>query len=105
MAKDVDMDALARCTPGFSGAELYNLVNQAALKASVDGLRQVSMHALNYAKDKIMMGAEKTSAVITPGSAVLSVLCLLIITTVLTIRDDEVHCNPRGWSCLGGHKD
>jgi ATP-dependent Zn protease len=56
MDPEVDMEQLARGTPGFSGAELFNLVNQAALKASVDGLKDVGMAALEYAKDKIMMG-------------------------------------------------
>eukprot|EP00600_Ochromonadales_sp_CCMP1393_P004562 CAMPEP_0174969612 /NCGR_PEP_ID=MMETSP0004_2-20121128/8872_1 /TAXON_ID=420556 /ORGANISM="Ochromonas sp., Strain CCMP1393" /LENGTH=724 /DNA_ID=CAMNT_0016219147 /DNA_START=355 /DNA_END=2529 /DNA_ORIENTATION=+ len=62
--KDVDMEQLARGTPGFSGAELFNLMNQAALKASVDNLNKVGMAALEYAKDKIMMGSERKSAVI-----------------------------------------
>mmetsp|Transcript_18773 Transcript_18773/g.18093 ORF Transcript_18773/g.18093 Transcript_18773/m.18093 type:complete len:812 (-) Transcript_18773:205-2640(-) len=62
--KDVDMEQLARGTPGFSGAELYNLVNQAAVKASVDGLKSIGMQAFEYAKDKIMMGAERKSAVL-----------------------------------------
>jgi ATP-dependent metalloprotease len=65
---DVDMSQLARGTPGFSGAELSNLVNQAALKASIDGLKAVGMGALEYAKDKIMMGAERKSAVISPDT-------------------------------------
>eukprot|EP01038_Epipyxis_sp_PR26KG_P013825 gene13825-18539_t len=63
---DVDMEQLARGTPGFSGAELFNLINQAALKASVDGLKSVGMASLEHAKDKIMMGAERKSAVISP---------------------------------------
>jgi ATP-dependent metalloprotease len=60
------MEQIARGTPGFSGAELSNLVNQAALKSSVDGLSAVSMSGLEYAKDKIMMGAERKTAVISP---------------------------------------
>jgi ATP-dependent metalloprotease len=66
MDADVDLEQLARGTPGFSGAELFNLVNTAALKASVDGLKAVTMHSLEYAKDKIMMGAERKSAIISP---------------------------------------
>ena len=64
LGRDVDMEQLARGTPGFSGADLFNMVNQAALKASVEGLRAISMGSLEYAKDKIMMGAERQSAII-----------------------------------------
>ena len=66
LSDDVDLEQIARGTPGFSGAELFNLINQAALKASIEGLRSVGMQALEYAKDKIMMGAERKSAVIRP---------------------------------------
>jgi ATP-dependent metalloprotease len=69
LAKDVDLNVLARGTTGFSGADLYNLMNQAALKASVDGLNSITMSVLEYAKDKIMMGAERRTAVITAETA------------------------------------
>lgn len=62
----VDLEALARGTPGMSGADLFNLVNQAALKAALDGAAAVTMRALDFAKDKILMGAERKSAVLTP---------------------------------------
>jgi len=68
VAADVDLTDLARGTPGFSGAELENLVNSAAIKASVDNLDTVPITAFEWAKDKIMMGAERKSAVITPES-------------------------------------
>jgi ATP-dependent metalloprotease len=64
VSDDVDMEQIARGTPGFSGAELFNLINQAAIKASVEGLKSISMGALEYAKDKIMMGVERKSAII-----------------------------------------
>jgi ATP-dependent metalloprotease len=64
LAEDVDLDVLARGTTGMSGADLFNLMNQAAVKASVEGLNAINMAVLEYAKDKILMGAERTSAVI-----------------------------------------
>ncbi|XP_030612765.1 ATP-dependent zinc metalloprotease YME1L1 isoform X2 [Archocentrus centrarchus] len=57
----VDAEIIARGTVGFSGAELENLVNQAALKAAVDGKEMVTMKDLEFAKDKILMGPERRS--------------------------------------------
>lgn len=57
---DADLHVLARGTPGFSGADLSNLVNKAACKASKDGAADVQMKDLEHAKDLIMMGAERT---------------------------------------------
>ena len=69
IADNVDLNILARGTTGFSGADLYNLMNQAAVKASVDGLDAITMQVFEWAKDKILMGAERKSAVITPETA------------------------------------
>ncbi|CAM0142234.1 i-AAA protease yme1 [Umbelopsis sp. WA50703] len=67
-ASDVDVSITARGTPGFSGADLANLVNQAAIQASREGVREVGQKQLEFAKDKILMGAERRSAVITDDS-------------------------------------
>ena len=64
----VDASVIARGTPGFSGADLANLVNQAAIKATREKCREVTLHHLEFAKDKILMGAERRSAVITDES-------------------------------------
>jgi cell division protease FtsH len=63
VADDVDASIIARGTPGFSGADLANLVNEAALFAARGGKRLVSMEEFDKAKDKIMMGAERKSMV------------------------------------------
>ncbi|MGQ0526913.1 MAG: ATP-dependent zinc metalloprotease FtsH [Alphaproteobacteria bacterium] len=60
---NVDAHVIARGTPGFSGADLANLVNEAALLAARRGKRVVSMNELEEAKDKVMMGAERKSMV------------------------------------------
>jgi len=65
LASDVDARIIARGTPGFSGADLANLVNEAALMAARKGKRSVSMSEFEHAKDKVMMGAERRSMVMT----------------------------------------
>lgn len=63
LADGIEPAVIARGTPGFSGADLANLVNEAALFAARRNLRLVSMEELELAKDKIMMGAERKSMV------------------------------------------
>jgi cell division protease FtsH len=65
LAPDVDSRTIARGTPGFSGADLANLVNEAALLAARKGKRLVAMSEFEEAKDKVMMGAERKSMVMT----------------------------------------
>ena len=65
LGPDVDLRIIARGTPGFSGADLANLVNEAALTAARVGRRFVAMMDFESAKDKIMMGAERRSMVLT----------------------------------------
>ena len=63
IAQDVDASLIARGTPGFSGADLANLVNEAALVAARTAKKLVGMEQLEFAKDKVMMGAERRSMV------------------------------------------
>ncbi|MHC0053339.1 ATP-dependent zinc metalloprotease FtsH [Actibacterium sp. D379-3] len=63
LGPDVDLRIIARGTPGFSGADLANLVNEAALMAARIGRRFVTMEDFESAKDKVMMGAERRSMV------------------------------------------
>lgn len=61
----IDASVLARGTPGFSGAELQNLVNQAAVHAARAGKPKVTARDFEWAKDRVMLGSERRSAVIT----------------------------------------
>ncbi|MFQ6018169.1 MAG: ATP-dependent zinc metalloprotease FtsH [Kiloniellaceae bacterium] len=65
LAPDVEPRIIARGTPGFSGADLANLVNEAALIAARSGKRVVTMADFEFAKDKVLMGAERRSMVMT----------------------------------------
>jgi cell division protease FtsH len=86
MAPDVDAKIIARGTPGFSGADLANLVNEAALLAARQDKKVVTMRELEAAKDKVMMGVERKSMVMSEeekrmtayheaGHAVVSIHC------------------------------
>jgi len=61
---DVELSLIARSTPGFSGADLENLVNESALHAAKSGRDKVNMKDFEYAKDKVMMGVERKSMLI-----------------------------------------
>uniref|UniRef100_A0A0D9V2Z6 AAA+ ATPase domain-containing protein n=1 Tax=Leersia perrieri TaxID=77586 RepID=A0A0D9V2Z6_9ORYZ len=61
VAIDVDVNAIARSTPGFNGADLANLVNIAAIKAAVEGADKLTAAQLEFAKDRIIMGTERRS--------------------------------------------
>jgi len=64
VSSDVDIAVLARATPGFAGADLENLVNEAALLAARNNQEKVNMSDFELAKDKVMMGAERRSMII-----------------------------------------
>ncbi|MEK7286156.1 MAG: ATP-dependent zinc metalloprotease FtsH [Nitrospirota bacterium] len=67
MAKDVVLETIARGTPGFSGADLGNLINEAALLAARKEKTEVYMSDFEHAKDKVLMGVERNSMVISPA--------------------------------------
>jgi cell division protease FtsH len=66
LASDVDLAVIARGTPGFSGADLENLVNEAALLAARVEKKQIEMEDFEQAKDKVLMGVERKSMIISP---------------------------------------
>jgi cell division protease FtsH len=72
MAPDVNLKTVARGTPGFSGADLANLVNEAALMAARRNKRMVTQDDFEDAKDKVMMGAERKSLVMTEEEKMLT---------------------------------
>lgn len=63
LSKDVDVEILARGTTGFTGADLENMVNQAALRAAIDGADSVTMKYLENARDKVLMGPERKARI------------------------------------------
>jgi cell division protease FtsH len=65
VSEDTDLNVLARGTPGFSGADLANMVNEAALNAARMNRKQVVMYDFELAKDKVLMGAERKSMLLT----------------------------------------
>lgn len=64
LSKNVDLRILARSTPGFTGADIANMVNEAALFASRMGKKKIEMKDFEFAKDKVLMGAERRSMII-----------------------------------------
>jgi cell division protease FtsH len=65
LSKSVDLQVLARSTPGFTGADIANMVNEAALYASRKDKKKIDMKDFEFAKDKVLMGAERRSMIIT----------------------------------------
>ncbi|BFZ55187.1 i-AAA protease yme1 [Savitreella phatthalungensis] len=100
---DVDFSVIARGTSGFSGADLANLVNQAAIKASKDMAIEVTMKALEYAKDRIMMGAERKSKFTTDESKMMTAWheaghALVAFHTPGAMEPYKATIMPRGYS-------
>ncbi len=101
MAADVKIDLIAKGTPGFSGADLANLVNEAALLAARKDADVVSMRDMEDAKDKVMMGTERKSMIITDKEKKTTSYheCGHVIVAKMIPESDPVHkvtIIPRG---------
>ncbi len=101
--KDVDINIISKSTPGFSGADLSNLINEAALYAAKKKLNNVSMKEFEKAKDKIIMGTERKSLIMSDTQKELTAYheCGHTIVSQLVPEHDPVHkvtIIPRGKS-------
>jgi ATP-dependent metalloprotease len=101
--QDVSLEALAAGTPGFSGAELENIINQAAVHASKAKATAVSMLDFEWAKDKVMMGAEKRTMVISQKEKEMTAYheaghALVVMFTPNTDSLHKITIMPRGQS-------
>ena len=101
MSDDVDISVLARGTSGFSGADLANLVNEAALSAARYSQKVVRMNDFEFAKDKVLMGAERRSMIISEGEKRVTAIHEAghALLTVLLPNADPIHkvtIIPRG---------
>jgi cell division protease FtsH len=101
MADDVDVSVLARGSAGFSGADLANLVNEAALNAARYNQKVVRMHDFEFAKDKVLMGSERRSMIISDAEKRITAIHEAghALMTVLLPNADPIHkvtIIPRG---------
>ncbi len=101
MSDDVELPTLARGTAGFSGADLANLVNEAALNAARYNQKVVRMHDFEFAKDKVLMGSERRSMIISDAEKRVTAIHEAghALLTVLLPHADPIHkvtIIPRG---------
>ena len=101
LAEDVNLEVVAKATPGFSGADLANLINEGALLAARANKSKVDMDDIEAAKDKVLMGAERRSMVITPEEKKVTAYHEAghALVSLLTPGSDPVHkvsIIPRG---------
>ena len=101
LADDVDLQVLARGTPGLSGADLANLVNESALRAARFNQKVVQMHDFEFAKDKVLMGSERRSMIISDAEKNVTAVHEAghALLTVLLPHADPIHkvtIIPRG---------
>ncbi|MCX7963021.1 MAG: ATP-dependent zinc metalloprotease FtsH [Candidatus Sumerlaea chitinivorans] len=101
LAKDVDLSKIAKATPGFSGADLANIINEAALLAARRNKQEITMAELEEAKDRVMLGPERRSLVLTENEKRLTAYHEAghAVAGKLVQTDEEVHkvtIIPRG---------
>ncbi|KJA27218.1 hypothetical protein HYPSUDRAFT_63481 [Hypholoma sublateritium FD-334 SS-4] len=101
VSKDADPKILARATPGFSGADLQNMVNQAAIQASKLRAKEVNLDHFEWARDRILMGAERKSQYIDEKSKLATAYhegghALVALYTDGAMPLHKVTCIPRG---------
>ncbi len=101
VSDDTNLNVLARGTPGFSGADLANMVNEAALSAARMNRKQVTMYDFELAKDKVLMGAERKSMLLSDGEKKVTAYHEAGHALVSVLRDhsDPIHkvtIIPRG---------
>lgn len=102
-AENVNVQQLAQGTPGFSGADLENVVNQAAVKASKAKAKSISMQDFEWAKDRVMMGAEKKSMFVTEHEKLMTAYheaghALVVMKTEGANQLHKITILPRGQS-------
>jgi len=108
LAEDVTLELIARGTPGFSGADLANIVNEAALIAARKGKKQIDMRDFEDAKDKLVLGKEKKSRVIPEEDKLATAYHEVghVLASVFQDKTEPVHkvsIIPRGFSAGATH--
>ncbi len=103
LADDVELETVAKGTPGFCGADLSNLVNEAALMAAREEKKEISMSDFEVAKDKVLMGVERKSMIISPEDKKNTAYHEIghVLVAKLIPGTDPIHkvtIIPRGWS-------
>ena len=103
LADDVDLETVAKGTPGFCGADLSNLVNEAALMAARHEKKQIEKADFEVAKDKVLMGVERKSMIISPEDKENTAYHEIghVLVAKLIPGTDPIHkvtIVPRGWS-------
>lgn len=101
--ENIDFSIIARGTPGFTGADIENMVNEASLRAARENRKKVTLEDFEYAKDKVMMGPERRHSVVTEEDKMITAYHEsghAILSHILPLADPvhKVTIIPRGWA-------